>query len=55
VFVPGTEEPGQTFDPSELPNVKSLKDAGINPAQFLSGLPVRGQTDFVDPGAAAHG
>lgn len=40
-LVPVQQTPGQTFRVSELPSVESLKAAGIDPAQFLSGLPVR--------------
>lgn len=33
--------PGQTFRVSELPDLDRLREAGIDPAQFLAGLPVR--------------
>lgn len=34
--------PGQTFHPDELPNVEVMEAAGIDSANWLSGLPVRG-------------
>lgn len=34
-------EPGQTFRVDELPNVEVMKAAGIDPGQWLAGVPVR--------------
>lgn len=40
-LVPEVREPGQTFEVSELPNADAMENAGIDPVQFYSGLPVR--------------
>lgn len=49
-LVPEQAEPGQTFTVGELPNVDVMKAAGIDPAQLLSGLPVR----LEDPDTQVH-
>lgn len=40
-LVPVQAVPGQTFRRDELPNVDVMRAAGIDPVQYLSGLPVR--------------
>lgn len=41
-LVPVQKEPGQTFTAEQLPNVDAMRAAGIDPVQWVSGLPVRG-------------
>lgn len=40
--------PGQVFYPSQLPDVEVMKAAGIDPGQFLAGLPVYGEAEKAD-------
>lgn len=44
-LIPVEAEPGQTFRVDELPNVDVMRAAGIDPVQWLSGLPVRASVE----------